>query len=221
MSLMDRLRERNQRPGPGVESEPPSSGFNGFFFIFFTHFFKFIELNLLFILFCLPVVTIPSAIAGATRVLMQLRRTGACFLWHDFWQEFKTDFLSRAIFGLALIALPAVLYYVFSFIGSPAIGGGVAIAFGALCYVLGCYWAVLVSTIDLPLSANVRNALAIIPLEWKRSLLLLFTALAHVAMLLLFPYSAPVLLLLSFSMIQYCVCMIVWPAVERRAVKSE
>lgn len=58
------------KPGPGVDKNgPKKKRFFLFFELYFRKFWKMIELNLLFLVCCIPIVTIGPAIAGMTYVL--------------------------------------------------------------------------------------------------------------------------------------------------------
>jgi hypothetical protein len=78
--------------GPAVDAPPPpKGGVRRVWFLLKTHFGKFLSLNVLFLAFCVPVVTIPAAIAASDRVCLVLWREGNCFLWEEFWGEFKSE----------------------------------------------------------------------------------------------------------------------------------
>ena len=71
-----------------------------FFDIFFRKFWDLITLNLLFILACIPVITIGPAIAGLTKVLRNYAREEHAFIWSDFWEAFKTNFFKGLVLGI-------------------------------------------------------------------------------------------------------------------------
>ncbi|MBQ7936300.1 MAG: YesL family protein [Clostridia bacterium] len=59
-----------------------------------------ILLNMLYLLFCLPVVTIGPATAGFTKVLRNYAREEHAFLWGDFIEAFKKNFKQAFLFSL-------------------------------------------------------------------------------------------------------------------------
>jgi uncharacterized membrane protein YesL len=61
---------------------------------------KLVALNLMFLAFSIPVVTMPASLCGMNRVLIKLWREGNCFLWSDFWDEFKANILKPCRLGL-------------------------------------------------------------------------------------------------------------------------
>jgi len=221
MSLFDRIRERRFAPGPGVSGPSPKSGGARYSFLFKTHFWKLVSLNLLVVVFSIPIVTIPAAMAGGAHVLMKLVRTGNCFLWDDFWEEFKRDFLHRAPIGLSFFALPALAYMICYNLDKGALGAGLAAGLGLIFYPAACYWYSLITTVDLPTGANTKNAFLLISLEGKTTLKLELMLLIHVAVVFLLPYTIPVIVLMSFSFIQLGACVMVWPALQRRVIAKD
>ncbi len=70
-----------------------------FFQIIGRRFWDLILLNLLYILFCIPIVTIGPATAAMTKVLRNYARQEHAFLWGDFIETFKSNWKQAAIFG--------------------------------------------------------------------------------------------------------------------------
>jgi len=100
MGLFSDMRGGQFRPGPGVDKPPPVSGFRRFWFIFVNHFGKLIMANLLFLLFCIPVVTIPASLCGLNMVCSQLMKSGKCFLLQDFLDGFRRRFFAKTLLGM-------------------------------------------------------------------------------------------------------------------------
>ena len=94
----------------------PEGGFRLYAVILATNFWKLVGLNLLFVAFSLPVITMPAALCGLNRVCMLLIRNGYCFLWQDFIEEFKRCF-KRSL-------LPALLFSFLIFFGYYAMSLG-------------------------------------------------------------------------------------------------
>ena len=73
------------------------------------HWWTLVKANILFFLFCLPVVTIPAALKALTRVCVLLLRGEVLDLWPDWWSGFRRDFLRTTGAGaLAALALAAM-----------------------------------------------------------------------------------------------------------------
>lgn len=218
---MSRWVDRFSKPGPGVYTPPPDSGVKRFFFLLPIHIRKLVLLNLLWILFSIPVVTLPAATAGINCVLMKLTREGRCFLWDDFWEEFKKSFVK------SLIALP--LYLV--------IGGAIGVLmategqlplvfkiilciFAFLCWLVSCYFFPMLSYIDgLSGKALVKNAILLMLVSAKQDVFLtLFPGLLTALQVIFLPLTAPLLIFLTLALAQLGVCLIVNVPIDRHVI---
>ena len=98
-----------QREAPKRDAGPaPQAGSARFWYILRTHWSKLVVLNVLQLLFSLPLVTMPAAMAGANRVCYLLLRDGHCDLWSDFWGEFRQSLFRGLAVGLALGGVAAL-----------------------------------------------------------------------------------------------------------------
>ena len=73
--MAQRYRERYTKPGPGIYAPPPDRGFKRFFFLLPNHIRKLILLNLLWILFSIPLVKNVKQIHFKERTANQIRDT--------------------------------------------------------------------------------------------------------------------------------------------------
>ena len=82
------------KPGKGVDKNgPQKKRFFHFFELYFRKFWKLITLNLIYILFCIPIVTIGPATAAMTYILKNYTMERPVFLWSDFLEAFKKTVL--------------------------------------------------------------------------------------------------------------------------------
>ena len=209
----DRIGENRFAPGQGVTEPPPERGWKRFFFVLKTHFWKLVTLNLLFLLFSLPVITIPAAFCGMNRVLLKLYREGNCFVWTEFWKEFRANIWKALPFGLLGGVCLFASYYFLS-LGISLSSGGVELfttALGILLLVFIVlflnYVFLFLPTLDLKNGQIARNAFIFLLMEWKTNIVILasvgITALFSV---LLFPYTLVLLAFASFSCMQLVIC---------------
>ena len=225
MGFFEDLGNRRwKREGEGKPA--PASGRERFFFLLLTHFWKLIILNLLFILFSLPVITLPAALCAMNRVLIKLVREGNCLLWMEFRDEFKRSFLKSLPPGLIFGAMLALCYYLFSM----SISYGESL-YGVIFYslgftlliitaVLGTWTFVLMAMLSLSVREILTNARALTFMEWKRDLAIIgINAAALLIETLLFPFSLPVIALLLFSLAQYAICFTLNTAVQMRIIE--
>ena len=89
------------KPGKGVSKNAPQKRR---FFLFWEligrKFGKIIQVNLLFILFSIPIVTIGPASAAYTYILRNFAREDHAFIWWDFIDTFKKNFKQSFVAGI-------------------------------------------------------------------------------------------------------------------------
>lgn len=221
----EKLGEKRFAPGEGVTGAPPQSGWKRFFFVLATHFWKLISLNLLLLVFSVPLITVPAAFCGVNRVLIKLYREGNCFVWTEFWKEYRANLWKAIPFGAIGGACLFAGYYFLSF-GTSALSNGVEVISTALGLLLAMfavlyltYVFVLLPALDLPNRQIARNAFILLITEWKTNgILLLSAAVSVVFHVVLFPYSLAVLALISLALTQYIACAAVNQPLQRRII---
>ncbi|HWU64051.1 MAG TPA: YesL family protein [Ensifer sp.] len=104
--------------GPGISKDAPKR--TGLALVVETMWREGIELmklNLLFVLACLPVVTVPAAFAALMRVTLTMAEDRNVYLVEDFAGAFRRHFLRATLLGLTsgvMIALPAYAAYTYA-----------------------------------------------------------------------------------------------------------
>lgn len=226
--LSDFLFRSYYHAGKGEDLELPKSGGKLFFFLVVTYPWKLILLNLLTILLCIPIVTIPAALSALSRVSMKLAMQGYCNVFAEYWQELKSALVRYLPFFL-LSAAPAIagIVVVWNRIESIAtVGDFLLVAVCALAffivYVLWCYAFPLFAIIDLPPKQNIKNAFFFLVSQPRINAILIALPLGLTALLLLFwPWTAIIFALCYFSLFSLLVCCIIKPVVCEYAIKKE
>lgn len=96
-------------PGPDSDLNlPEATGAKRFMQIIQEELLSLIKLNLLFLISCLPVITIPPALFAAHRVVRKMVLGEAVACWRDYSSAFKTGW-KRAYGAFFLTALPIAL----------------------------------------------------------------------------------------------------------------
>jgi len=209
------FRYDRSAPEHGATKPAPKEGIRRFFFIFFGHFWELIALNLLFVAFCIPVITIPAAFCGMNKVLIKLVREGNCFLWSDFIQEFKGSFKRSIPFGILFAFLIFDIVFLYN-AGFTENGDNAPIAalmfflFGATALYFG-YLFVLIPAVDLKNKDIARNALLLMLTQWKTNIVMLTAAVSFLFLLWLLAWYSlllvlPVLVIINFSLYQLIIC---------------
>lgn len=222
MDIMKRIGEKRFAPGKGVEKSSPKSGPARFFFLFGTYFWRLIGINMLFILCCIPVITIPASLCALNRYLIKMVRDGYGFSVSDYFKEFKAEILKSIPYGI-ICFLPIVYGYYLLSMSQNTDGSGVVFAFGLAWLFIGLlfseYVFVLLPMLDLPFGSLMKDVLILIVSEYKKSLcVLLLTAAAFFIILFLFPYSLIAVGIFFISWVQLAVSSIINGAVQKRII---
>lgn len=216
------IQKKRFAPGKGVTEPVPTQGKRRFVFLLLTHPWKLVTLNLLFLAFSIPILTIPAALCGMNRALIELVREGRCFVWRDFIGEFKAELFKSLPFGLFYAFLLMDSWY-FLRISAAEYGHMLTLALGFFFLgfgVLFCgYVFVLLAALPLKNRDIFRNTLILLATEWKTNLILLGSALLMALMIaVLFPYTAILLLLIWFALSQLIVCTAVNVPLQKRII---
>ena len=217
----------SKKEGAGIPA--PSGGFERYFYILHTHFFKLVGLNILTLLFSLPVLTAPAALCAADRVYVLLIKDGNCFLWQDFIKEFREE-LFRLILPGALFGLFIFSGYFFMSLGK---GNSVYLGWSSLFWMLGIlmsvlgiawgrYTSVLAAMQPLPVTKLMKNAALLCAMSPARAAsVAAVTAAAVFAAAVLMPVFIVAIALIWVAFIQYTSCFIVYEQAERYVIAGE
>lgn len=209
--------------------KPPTKGVGRVVYLYMMNFTKLVKLNLLFILFALPVVTLPGALAALAKISLKIVKEEPYFLFSDFWDAFKGEFKRASIFfWIHTLVLAMAIFAIYYYIGQrndmvlsvvPLI---ISIVFTCFLILVGFYAYPMIVSLDLPMKAIVKNALLLSMLCVKRNVLLLIgTALMGCLILLFMPVSILVVILLMFSLMSLVVCYNVQLSLEKYIIKNE
>ena len=235
MDNIHQLGKKRFASQSGVTGLPPEQGAKRFFFVLTTHFRKLLCLNLLFVAFCIPIVTIPAAFCGMNRVLIKLVRDGNCFLWSDFIKEFKQSFFKSMPFGVLCVVLTFSGLQALS-MGFPG-GGEVNALFAALAFLLlafmvlfSGYAFVFLSCFNLKGRHIAKNALLFTLSQWKANFALLGLAIPTIVLVFDIYYSLAragysnlavvlvLLLVIYFALVQLAVCVTINRPMQKRII---
>lgn len=104
------------RPGPGVSKEAPQKHrFFLFFEVFFRKFSKLILINMLYLVSCIPIVTIGPATAGFTYIMRNFSREEHAFLWMDYRDTIKANWKQALVASLINAACMLLLVFAIPF----------------------------------------------------------------------------------------------------------
>lgn len=222
MKLFDLMYNRTRREDGPV---PLKTGILRFFQIIWVEFWNLILLNMLYVVFCLPVVTIPAATAAFTAELCDMIRDRPRMLVHRFWSVFKREFGPASLLGLVgllcagllLGLLTAVLFFLpplFTYLVLPA----AVILLFLFCMAWIYVYPLLVLT-QLPLRHILRNAvsLSLVCARHAAAAAALCGLLLYYA-LLYFPVSLPFLLFGTLSLLGLICSFAAWAGIRDHVV---
>ena len=159
---------------------------------------KLIGLNLLYLLCCLPVITVPAATCALHRVILNwVRETSYEDMLPAFFREFRQDFVKRAVWGLLMLVAPFSLTFYPMLAGSQGGAIGVFAIATVLYFCVTKYFYPLVVLLDVTLWQNFKNACIMAIVEWRTTLLLLATAgVVDLLLVVLTTYALPVYIII-------------------------
>lgn len=196
------------KPGKGIRKDAPrKKRFFYFFELYFRKFGKLIQLNLLYLLFCIPIITIGPATAALVKITHYFTEEKPVFLFADFWDAFKKNFKQGLVVGILQIAMTAMLIYAFIFYFTYTFASWVyyipfvLIIFFSLVFLFASFYVYLLMTkVELKLFAILKNSVMLAFLGFKTNFItLFFTALILVPSLWYFPLTSILFLLILFS----------------------
>ena len=201
---------------------PQEAGIICFFRTLYLQLFEIVKLNILFLLSCIPLITIPAACSAASRITIFMIKDEDYKLWTQFWLEFRRDFIKSLTGGLLLFpcaaaagfgalfycrALPQHSLFYVPFLACCSIF--------ALCCMAGFNLFPMIAVIDLPLWKLIKNAFLIIFLRPLPHLAAFFsTAFLTLISFLCLPYTAPVIFLLLFAAVELIGTFAVYEGIE-------
>lgn len=198
----------------------------------FREFWELMKLNLLFLLTCLGIVTIPAAITARHYITITMYRDKNHFLWKDFWKAFKTDFwrslLGGVIWGALLAAFGLAIYFYYQ-LSTQGESGMLFIAPLVLAvfmflvtFISATYFFQMMPTVELKLWPLFKNSFMLFFLSLPRNLLaLLVSAIFGIVGIGLLPYSAVVLVFIHFSLFSLSMNFITYGAIEKFVIRSD
>ncbi|MDL2301429.1 DUF624 domain-containing protein [Lachnospiraceae bacterium OttesenSCG-928-D06] len=169
----------------------------------------FIALNLIFVICCLPIVTIGSAIAALYQVTLREARGEHGYLIRYFFKSFKEIFWQAFFTSLIFVVIGLILSYALVFWNS--LGGILSAAvvalgflFSALTFAAAIYVFPLMTRFHNSLKQTIMNAFLIALTNLKYTFLLLGIQVVVMVLLYLTDITKMFMLIIGFSFIAYC-----------------
>ena len=209
-----------EKEGAGLPM--PEGGPARYFSLLFSNIWKLMGANVLFVLFSLPLITLPAALCALNRVCILIYKNGSCYLWQDFAGEFRGSF-KRSL-------LPALLFFVLLFAGYYFMSLGLTNAalplwstiFWAIgiFFVLaglgwGSYFFVLVAMLEQKNKDVLKNAGLLCMINPGKALMAALAVIGGAALTAaLMPLSTFLVLLIIPAIVQYTISYLVYELAE-------
>lgn len=215
------MKLRFQKEPPKQDAVPiPDTPGARFRYVWSTHFFRLLGANLLCVLFCLPVVTVPAALCGLNAVLRQYLTKGYGDVFPTFWQEFRCDFLKRLAAALPLFLLPVGAWFLgglFSSLWSYAL----CAPFLVLALLASAWLFPQLSRLTLSPFQALRNSILLSFLESRNNLLILLLELVSFALILIpWPFSSILLATCIPVLPMMLISFLTDPVLDKRIIRE-
>lgn len=220
------------KAGPGVpKNAPQKKPFFRFWDLYLPRFWKLAGLNLLYVLCCLPIITIGPATAGFVYVL----RKYSCDRYTDygeFFKVFKRDFKKSFVMGLVDIFLFiaagfSLYFYYFNYQQGSKFFGAIFIMTLSITFVvimMHFYIYLMIVLLDLKLSKIIKNSLLLVYAGFKTNLITFFIVsavtvlLAYLFMsttLIVWPFLIIFTVLVPISFMGFVICFNTFPIIRK------
>lgn len=223
------------KAGSGVKKgAPKKKSFFLFWEIFGNKFWKFFQVNLIYVLFCLPIVTFGPATAAMTQIMRKFVIGEPIFVWDEFLTAFKANFKKSFVIGIVDLALIAGFFFAVNFYLSPFMtDGSLTDIFGGLgtenmlifgaCIVIGFYVFMMhfyiypqIVALKLNMAQIINNSLRLMIGGLFRNLAGLFACILIVFLMVMgFPYTVIALPLLPFAWMCFIATFCAYPVIQK------
>ena len=217
------------KPGPGVDKDgPKKKRFFLFFELFGRKFWKLIELNLLYVLCCIPIVTIGPATCGLVYILRNFANEKPVFMVSDFFDAFKSNFKQGFALGILDILTSGVVgFALLWYIANQNLSIAMAIPLGICILVLlilmfmRFYTYLMAVTVELPVRFIIKNSFIFSFLGLKTNFITAFWTILLVVPLMwfLFPAWVLVYLVIGFAAVWFIAVFNSYPYIVKYIIE--
>ena len=168
------------KPGKGVDKNAPQKKrFFLFFELFFRKLSRMVLLNLMYILFCLPIITIGPATVALMKILRAMSLEKPIFLWSDYVETFKKNFKQGFIVGLIDLIVAILLFISSNFYLSKIQTGqgsmfylplAVTMFVTIIVLMMNFYLLLMIPIVDLKLIPMIKNSFSLAILGIKSNI---------------------------------------------------
>ncbi|MDD6826871.1 MAG: DUF624 domain-containing protein [Oscillospiraceae bacterium] len=222
------------KAGSGIAKDNQSKGrLKLFFEILGVRIWKLFALNLIYLIACIPVVTVGPATAGMIKVLKNYSIDKNAYVWLDFIESYKKNFFKALVIGIVdLIAYFGLIsgYFIYSTLALDPERTStiyyvlfiVTISVGFMFTIMNYYIYLMLVSTDLSVKNIVKNAVALTFLSPKNNgIALLSNIILPIMMFLLIKLNLQFFIFLFIfpaSFIGFIVCFCCYPVVQKYVI---
>ena len=198
-----------------------------FFRIYWRKFWRMMGLNALYLIMCIPIVTIGPATSALMKILRNYSQERSTFMFADFFAAFKSNFKQSFIVGLIDLGLIGVvsgaLYYYFSLAKEKTSFTALMIIMGSVAFVIVTmqfYIFLMIVSTNLKISEIFKNSFILSIVELKTNLITFIIVAIIVAFnVLFFPFSMILIPLFPLALIGLIVAFNCYPIIRKHIIQ--
>lgn len=216
-------------PGPGIDKNaPPKKGLALYIDLITVDFWGFVGLNMLYVICCLPIITIGASTLAYTELCCKIIRREHVFVLSDFISSFRQNLKKGILLSLVLLLILFDLFIIYtnavtyldiglSFKGAVfwAIAGFISILLTSLI----AYLIPIAACLDLIFLFQLKNAFILMVIGgWRTLAVSTFNIVVFILYIISFPFSGIVFFILGFYILIFTNCFLAWPLIEKYVV---
>ncbi|MBQ9383525.1 MAG: YesL family protein [Ruminiclostridium sp.] len=218
-----------RKTGSGVEKgKPKKKSFFLFWEIFGAKFWKFFQINLIYVLCCIPIVTFGPATAAMTQLMRKFVIGEPIFVWHEFKTAFKKNWKQGLFMGsIDIILLVLMVFDLNFYVGAIENGSdlsakllpAISLAVGFIVLMMHFYIYPQIVALDLRLPQIIKNSFILMIVGFKRSFAGFFAWVLIVTLIVLgYPYTMLVLPFLPFAWLNFIATFCAYPVIQKHII---
>lgn len=181
--------------GSGVAKKAPQKKpFFRFIDAFINKFWVLIQINFIYLLFCLPIVTFGPATAAMTALMRNIYLEKPQFIFHDFWQAFKKNFKQSLVIGIIDVMAIGLAVFAYNFY-APYMDTeenywlycALTMAAAVIFLMVNFYIYPQIVALNLRMPAILKNSVIMAFANLKGNLIALAVVLIYVVLFMFFP----------------------------------
>lgn len=214
----------NNEAGSGVAKRgPQKKPFFRYWEMFLNKFWTFFKINLIYFVFCIPVVTFGPATAAMTSLMRNICLEKPQFIFHDFWQAFKKNFKQSFVIGLFDVIVICLAAFNYIFFASEIDRNdsywflyALAMAAEVIFLLMNFYIYPQIVALDLKMSSIIKNSVILSFVNLKGNLVSLAAFLLYVVLIMFFGLRVLVFMpLLPFAWLCFTSVFTSYPAIQK------